>query len=390
MRIPFVDLQAQYRAISGEIDAAMAAVVRDCAFVSGKYAAEFERDFSAFCGARHCIGVGNGTDALYIALRASGIGPGDEVLVPANSFIATSEAVALTGARVVFVDVDPDTYNIDVEQAHARLTSRTKATIAVHLYGQPAKLDDLVELSRSHGLKLIQDSAQAHGASLHGKPLSAYSDLSCYSFYPGKNLGAYGDAGAVVTNDDDLARTCRMIANHGRISKYDHEFEGVNSRLDGLQGAILSVKLRSLDQWIAKRRAVAALYDRLLDSVDEVITPLTIAGARHVYHLYVVRVPDREDLQQHLKDRGVATGVHYPTALPNLTAYSHLGCHPKDFPVASRYQSEILSLPIYPELAENEVRHVVAEIQNHYAMRRLSMQPVAEFVQTAVVAGGGD
>ena len=264
MNIPLVDLKAQYRSIQSEIDPVVAEVLGSCAFIGGPYVKSFEADFAAFCGAEYCVGVGNGTDALFIALKALGIGPGDEVITAANSFIATSEAITMTGARVVFADIDPATYNIDIASLEKKITGRTKAIIPVHLYGQPADMKQIVTLARNHGLKIVGDAAQAHGAEYHGKKIASWADATCYSFYPGKNLGAYGDAGAIVTDDQALAGKMRMIANHGRADKYNHEFEGVNSRLDGFQAAILGVKLKHLDVWTESRRAHAYRYNELL------------------------------------------------------------------------------------------------------------------------------
>lgn len=357
MQVPFANLKMQYDAIRGEIDAAMAAVIAESAFIGGKYAKAFEEAFADYCGVKHCVGVGNGTDALYIALRSLGIGPGDEVITAANSFIASSEAITMAGARVAFVDCDPKTCNIDVKKVLAAITPRTKAIIPVHLYGRPADMPALTEIAREKGLHLVEDAAQAHGAEIDGRRVGTFGRLACFSFYPGKNLGAYGDAGAIVTNDEALAVRCRMIANHGRIQKYDHDFEGVNSRLDGLQGAILRVKLRHLNGWTEKRRSRAALYDRLLAG-SGVATPVVAPGVTHVYHLYVVRVPDRSAVQVALKEAGIATGIHYPIALPSLAAYRHLGHRPADFPVANRYAAEVLSLPMFPEMTDEQVVHV--------------------------------
>ncbi len=363
--IPFVDLKTQYASIATEIDAAIASVIADTAFIGGKYVARFEADFAEFCHARHCVGVANGTDALSLVLKAAGVGRGDEVIVPANTFVATSEAVTMAGAQVVFADVDQETYNLGAEQIEAKLTPRTRAVIPVHLYGQPAILGPIAELCRSRDLLMLQDSAQAHGATLGGKPLIDYGGALTFSFYPGKNLGAYGDGGAIVTGDEDLARACRMIANHGRVSKHDHELEGVNSRLDGLQAAILTVKLRHLAGWTRGRRAAAA-YDRELTGVEEVTTPHVAAGARHVYHLYVIRTAKRDALREHLAGRDVHTGIHYPIALPNLSAYRHLEHRPEDFPVASRYQDELLSLPMFAELGEERAARVAGEIRSFF------------------------
>lgn len=370
MKVPFVDLKAQYLSIQSEIDAAIKDVVDNTAFIGGKHLSGFEEEFAKFCNASNCVGVANGTDALYIALTALGIGAGDEVIVPANTFVATSEAVSNTGAKVVFVDCDPTTYNITPETINPAISSATKAIIPVHLFGQPTDLPPIVAVCKEHKIRVVQDCAQAHGSTLHGKPLSVYGDVLCFSFYPGKNLGAYGDAGAIVTNDDDIAKKARMYANHGRISKYDHEFEGVNSRLDGIQAAVLRAKLPHLRDWTAVRRRNAELYNNLLDNVAEVTTPGVLEGAAHVYHLYVVRAQKRDELKQFLAGKGIATGIHYPTSLPNLTAYKYLHHAEGDFPVASDNQSTILSLPMYPELSEEMIQFVHSSIVEFYTSSR--------------------
>jgi len=363
MKVPFVDLQLQYTAIKNEIDQAIADVIAKAAFIGGTYVSQFEEDFASYCGARHCIGVGNGTDALYIALRALGIGRGDEVITVANSFIATSEAITMTGAKVVFADCDPETYNIDTEQVSRLMTSRTKAIVPVHLYGRPADMLSLNNLASKHGLFIVEDAAQAHGAEINGRRVGAFGHAGCFSFYPAKNLGAYGDGGAIVTNDEALATKCRMIANHGRISKYDHELEGINSRLDTLQAAILKVKLKHLETWTDRRRRAADCYRDLLKDTP-VVTPVVTKGSRHVYHLFVVRVPNREAVMRELSNRGIETGIHYPVALPNLMAYRYLGYRPEDFPVATAYSKEILSLPMFPEITENQLQYVCNQVKN--------------------------
>jgi dTDP-4-amino-4,6-dideoxygalactose transaminase len=359
MKIPFLDLHKQYLDIKSEIDQAIEQVITNTAFVGGSYVEAFEGEFARFCNAAHCVGVGNGTDAITILLRAMGVGPGHEVIVPANSFIATSEAVTSAGASVVFVDVDARTYNIDPAQLEARITSRTRAIIAVHLYGQPADMDPILEVARRRRLLVIEDSAQAHGATYKGRTIGSIGDAACFSFYPGKNLGAYGDGGAIVTSDDKIATKARMIANHGRIDKYNHEIEGVNSRLDGLQAAILSVKLKHLPSWTEARRAHAKKYSALLANTD-VVTPVELSGASGVYHLYVIRVAaeKRDELRTHLQNQGVSTGIHYPIALPNLLAYQYLGHGAQDFPVSTKASSEILSLPMFAELTDPEIAHV--------------------------------
>lgn len=308
--------------------------------------------------------MGNGTDAISLVLAAAGIGRGDEVITAANSFIATSEAVTTTGARVVFVDIRPDTFNIDPEKIEEMITRRTKAILPVHLYGQPADIDPILEIARKHGLKVIEDAAQAHGATYKGRPVGTLGDAACFSFYPGKNLGAYGDGGAVVTDDGELATRLRMLANHGRVEKYDHRIEGGNSRLDGLQAAILGVKLGHLPRWTERRREIARLYARYLGGVDGVTLPAEATFADVVHHLYVIRVRKemRDPLREHLRSSGVQTGVHYPIALPNLEAYAYLGHGENDFPEASRASREILSLPIFPELREDQVRYISGKI----------------------------
>lgn len=357
MKIPLIDLRAQYIAIRKEIDQAVKRVILDSAFVGGKYLKKFEEEFARFCRVKYCIGVGNGTDALYIALRALGVGKGDEVITVANSFIATSEAITMTGARVVFVDCNPETYTIDIEKISSAITSKTKAIIPVHLYGHPADMLALKKISKEKGLFILEDACQAHGAEINGKRVGGFGHLACFSFYPSKNLGAYGDGGAIVTNNKDLALRCRMISDHGRLKKYEHQFEGVNSRLDGLQSAILSVKLRYLEKWTEKRRAIAKLYNELLRDSD-VITPKERNGVKHVYHLYVVRLKNRDTIQLKLAKKGITTGIHYPTALPSLRAYRYLGYSSEDFPISTKLSYEILSLPIYPEMKREQVEYV--------------------------------
>ena len=366
MNIPLVDLKAQYNAIQGEIDAALAQVITKAAFIGGPFVQEFEKSFAEFCGAKHCIGVGNGTDALFVAMKSLGVGPGDEVITVANSFIATSEAITMTGARVVFVDIDRRTYNIDVEQVEARITPRTRAVIPVHLYGQPADMEPILRMARRNDLRVIEDCAQAHGAEYRGRRVGTFGDMACFSFYPGKNLGAYGDAGAVLTDDDALAVKARMIANHGRIDKYNHEREGVNTRMDGLQGAVLNVKLKHLEAWTGQRRRNAAVYQQHLSGLDLTL-PLEIDDMKAVYHLYVVRLKAelRQGVQGHLKRHGIATGIHYPIALPHLKAYAYLGHTENDFPEATAASNEILSLPMYPELQPLQIEYISSKIREY-------------------------
>ncbi len=361
MNIPLVDLKTQYHNIKDEIDTAISGVLDTCAFIGGK---AFEKDFTAYCGVRHCVGVGNGTDALFIALKTCGVGEGDEVITPANTFIATAEAITMTGARVVFADINPRTYNIDVVRLEEKITDKTRAILPVHLFGQPADMEPILAIARKHDLIVIGDAAQAHGSAYRDKPIAALSAMTCFSFYPGKNLGAYGDAGAIVTDDDDLAVRARMLANHGRMDKYNHLEEGYNSRMDGIQAAVLKVKLKHLESWTENRRRNAYRYNELLHDLD-MVTPEEIDDVRAVYHLYVVRVdPDRRaQLQEFLKSNGIATGIHYPIALPYLKAYEYLNHVENDFPEALKASREILSLPMYPELEERQITYIAEKIR---------------------------
>ncbi|MGH7496517.1 MAG: DegT/DnrJ/EryC1/StrS family aminotransferase [bacterium] len=370
MRIPFIDLKRQYDSIKTEIDSAIAEVINAAAFIGGPHVESFERAFAGFCNTKHCIGVANGTDALYLALRALNVGREDEVITAANSFIATSEAITMAGAKAVFVDIDPGTYNINVDKIAEKITPRTKVIVPVHLYGQPADMDPILDLARRHQLIVVEDAAQAHGALYRGRRIGTFGDIACFSFYPGKNLGAYGDAGALVTNDDGLALKARMIANHGRRDKYDHEIEGVNSRLDGMQAAVLQVKLRHLSEWNENRRKNAAIYNDLLRNTG-VSAPVEIDNVTAVYHLYVIRVKHgrRQQLQEHLRSRGIDTGIHYPIALPNLKAYAYLAHAARDFPEATRASQEILSLPMFPELEELQIEYIakaISEFSAHF------------------------
>ncbi|MFX0194933.1 MAG: DegT/DnrJ/EryC1/StrS family aminotransferase [Candidatus Hodarchaeota archaeon] len=363
MNIPLVDLKKQYSSIKSEIDRSIHDVITSAAFIGGPFVKSFEEAFARFCNVKHCIGVGNGTDALFIALKALGIGNGDEVITAANTFIATSEAITMTSARVVFVDIDPRSYNIDVGKIERSITEKTKCIIPVHLYGQPADMDPILDIARTYNLKVIEDAAQAHGAVYKGRHVGSIGDMACFSFYPGKNLGAYGDGGAILTDNDELATKARMIADHGRIEKYNHAIEGLNSRLDGLQAAILEVKLRHLPGWTERRRRNAYLYNEYLKDTG-LITPVEIENVKAVYHLYVVRIKDgrRRDLQEHLESAGISTGIHYPLALPNLKAYAYLNLTNRNFPQATKASHEILSLPMYPELENSQIKYVVKKI----------------------------
>ena len=358
MKIPLVDLKAQYAGIKQEIDVAVHQVLDETDFIGGKAVAEFEKSFAAYCGTRSAVGLANGTDALQLTLLALGVGHGDEVITAVNTFIATSESISAAGARPVFVDNDPHTYTIDAAKIEEKITPRTKAIIPVHLYGQPAAMTAINEIASRHKLAVIEDAAQAHGASFDGKTVGTLGRLASFSFYPGKNLGAYGDAGAIATNDEELANKVRMLANHGRTKKYEHEIEGYNSRLDTLQAAVLSVKLRHLRKWTEQRQHNAATYSRLLAGAASIVTPVVHPGATHVYHLYVVRVQQRETVQQVLKEAGIATGIHYPIPLHLQPAYKYLGIPAGSFPIAERFAGEILSLPMYPELTSDQIAFI--------------------------------
>lgn len=364
-RIPFVDLHAQYLAHRADIDAAIHSVIEQTAFIGGAHVRAFEQTFAALTGRRHCVSCGNGTDAIYILLRMLGIGPGDEVITGAISWISSSETISQAGATPVFVDMD-SYFGLDVMHLEGAITPRTRAIIPVHLYGQCVDMDPVLEIAARHGLHVLEDCAQAHVATHQGRQAGSMGLAGTFSFYPGKNLGAYGDAGAIVTDDDDLARRCRAYANHGALVKHQHEMEGINSRLDGLQAAILSAKLPYLPCWTEQRRAVAAAYDAGLAGIDGVEVPCRRPGTDHVYHLYVIRTRRRDALRQFLAERGIETQVHYPTALPLLPAYRRLGHGPTDFPLAYAAQSEILSLPMYAELPLSAVRDVADTIREFH------------------------
>jgi dTDP-4-amino-4,6-dideoxygalactose transaminase len=355
--IPLVDLKAQYAAIKSEVDAAMQAVVESAAFINGPQVRTFEESFATFCNARHAVGVQSGTSALHLALMALDIGPGDEVIVPSMTFIATAEMIGRLGARPVFADVDLSTCNLDAGSLERAITPRTKAVIVVHLYGQPAEMDPILGIARRHGIGVIEDAAQAHGAEYRGRRAGTMGDVATFSFYPGKNLGAYGDAGAVVTNNDRIADEVRLLRNHGRRSKYTHEREGFNYRLDTLQAAVLEVKLRHLETWNDARRRVAELYRQHLDGLPLEL-PHEAEHLRSVYHLFVIRVPHRDQVLEHLRENGVGAGVHYPIPLHMQPAYDFVGYRPDDLPRSRQAGETVLSLPIYAELTEAQVKQV--------------------------------
>lgn len=366
MKCHFVDLHAQYLSIKDDVDAAIAGVIANSTYIRGSCVEAFEAAYAAYLEIPHCVGCGNGTDALELALKALGIGAGDEVLVPANSWISTAECATNVGAVPVFVDVDPQTRNIDLELLERSLTCRTKAIIPVHLFGLPVDMPAIMDFARAHGLKVVEDCAQAHGAKVEGRAIGTWGDVGCFSFFPAKNLGAMGDAGGVVSADPTVIERVRMLANHGRVDKFDHSIEGRNSRLDGLQAAVLSAKLPHLDRWIAARRRLANRYDDVLSELPLVRPMLEHKGARSAFHLYVIEVENRDAVRAKLADSGIPTGIHYPIALPFLAAYRNRKLQPADYPVAHRLMDSILSLPIYPEMDESVVDEVAAALKKNF------------------------
>ena len=366
MKVNFLDLKAQYHSIQDEIDAAIKNVLESSAFAAGPFVKSFEENFAAAHKARFCVGVNNGTAALHAALMALDIKHGDEVIVPANTFFATPEAVTLAGATPVFVDCDPDYYNMDANLLEKAITKKTKAIIAVHLYGQPAQLDKIKAVADEHNLRLIEDCAQAHLAEFKSTPIGTTGVLGCFSFYPGKNLGAYGEGGAILTNDRELYEKLMMIRDHGSAQKYHHDIIGHNYRLEGIQGAILDVKLKHLPKWTEKRRANARHYQKYLAGVSSVALPAEMAEAKHVYHLYVIRSARREALQEFLKEKQIFTGIHYPIPCHLQKAYSELSYKRGDFPVTEEYADQILSLPMSEQLGEEEIAYVADMVKEFF------------------------
>lgn len=362
-KLPLVDLHAQYASIKADVDAAIRSVVESAAFVGGPAVREFETAFATFCECTSVVSCANGTDAIFVALRGLGIGRGDEVITVTNTFIATAEAISMTGATPVFVDVRRDTALIDTTQLESAITPRTKAIIPVHLYGQPADMDEVNRIAKAHGLKVLEDSAQAHGARYRGRRVGTLGDAATFSFYPGKNLGAYGDGGAMSFMDGALAKRCAMLRDHGRLDKYLHELEGVNSRLDTLQAAVLLVKLRHLDAWNAARRRAAGWYLERLAGIPDLVLPVVADGNEPVWHLFVVRHPRRDHLRESMEKGGIGVGIHYPVPLHQQPAYSHLNYATGRFPVAEELAATCWSLPLFPELTEADVDRVVAALR---------------------------
>ncbi len=360
--IPFVDLKAQYQSIKPEVDAAILGILDSCQFTLGSEVAEFEKEFAAYCNAAHGIGVNTGTSALHLAVLAAGIGRGDEVITVPFTFMATASAIDYTGAKPVFVDIDPRTYTMDPALIERAITPRTKAIMPVHLYGQPADMDPIMEIAKRHNLVVIEDAAQAHGAEYKGRRAGSLADMGCFSFYPGKNLGAYGEGGMVTTDNPDFAKKIRMLRDWGAEKKYHHVLKGYNYRLEGMQGAVLRVKLRYLEKWTEARRAAAARYDELLRD-SGVATPLAVPHARHVYHIYAVRTAHRQAWQDALSKQGIQTGIHYPFPVHLLPAFADLGYKEGDFPHSEQAAKEVLSLPMFPELTAAQTQAVAAAVR---------------------------
>lgn len=367
IKVPFLDLHTQYETIRDEIAAAIQQVLDSSAFVGGPFVERFENEFAGFCGCRYALGVSSGTSALWMTLLSIGVGPGDEVITVPNSFIATAEAISMCGARPVFVDVEEQSYTMNTALLEKAVTPRTKAIIPVHLFGQPADMDPIIGFAERHKLHVIEDACQAHGSMYKGRPVGSMGIAGCFSFYPGKNLGAYGEAGAVVTSDSGLAEKIRMLRDHGQTRKYYHAVIGWNGRMDGIQGALLSVKLKYLPRWNDARRGHAALYDRLLAGLNGIILPREMNYARHVYHIYAVRTKKRDALVSFLAEKGIACLIHYPLPIHLQAAYRSFGLERGSFLISEKCAGELLSLPMYPELAENQIEQVTQEIRNFHS-----------------------
>jgi dTDP-4-amino-4,6-dideoxygalactose transaminase len=361
--VPFLDLKSQNALLRGEINSAIQEVIDSGAFAGGPFVVDFETDFAAYCESPHAIGVGSGTEALWLSLLALGVGPGDDVITVPNTFIATAEAITFCGARPVLVDVDERTYTMDPVALEKCITPRTKAIIPVHLFGQPADMDPILEVASRHGLYVVEDACQAHGAEYKGRKVGTLGDAGCFSFYPGKNLGAFGEAGAVVTSNSELQEKIRVLRDHGQVRKYHHAVIGWNGRMDGIQAAILRVKLRYLEKGNQLRRSHAAHYDRAFGGVEGVVIPAKSASVQHVYHIYAIRVQERDELMRFLTKSGVGYGVHYPVPIHLQEAYRSLGYQPGTFPIAERCAVEYVSLPMFPELTPEQVDVVVEAVK---------------------------
>ncbi len=360
--IPLVDLKAQYRTIKGEILGKIEEVIESSAFIQGEYVSEFESKFSKMFHSRFCMGCSNGTAAIFLALAALGIKEGDEVITVSFTFIGTAEGICHTGAKPVFVDIDPDTYNIDASKIEAAVNEKTRAIIPVHLYGNPADMNAILKIAEKYHLKVVEDCAQAHLAKFKGKIAGTFGDIGTFSFFPGKNLGAYGDAGALITDSKELEERIRKLLDHGRSRKYYHEMVGYNHRLDGLQAAVLSVKMNHIEEWTKKRRENARIYTELLSKNKSIILPKTQQNGEHVYHLYVIRVNNRDEALEYLKSKGIAASIHYPVPLHLQPAFKYLGYEKGDFPVSESVSEKILSLPMYPELTGEQIEFICSEV----------------------------
>ena len=363
MNIPFVDLKRQYRSISKEIDIAIHDVLQNGWYILGDNVAAFEEEFAQYCNAKYAIGVASGTDALTLSIGALEIGEGDEIITVPNTFIATIDAIYRNGAKPVFVDINPETYNIDVNKIEEKITDKTKAIMPVHLCGQPADMDIIVKIAKKYNLKIIEDGCQAHGAEYNGTKVGALGDVGCFSFYPGKNLGAYGDGGIVVTDNFEIAEKIRILRNYGQKIKYHHDLVGYNSRLDEIQAAVLRVKLKYLDEWNELRRLHSEEYAELLDGISGIALPLSEENVKHVYHLYVIQCENRDQIQEKLLSKGISTGIHYPVPIHLQKAYTELGYCKGDYPITEEYAQKILSLPMFPELTHDEIRYISNQIK---------------------------
>ncbi len=361
--VPLIDLKIQHRSIASEVESAIKNVCDNTAFILSDEMKAFESEFAAYCGAKHGIGVANGTEALFLALKALGVGEGDEVIVPANTFIATAEAISHAGAVPVFVDVDPETYCIDPSKIGGAITEKTKAILPVHLYGHPADMDAIMSVARNSGLKVVEDCAQAHGTQYKGKSVGPIGDAAGFSFYPSKTLGAYGDAGMVLTNSDEVCDKLKLLRDNGRTTWNEHSIIGYNSRLDGIQAAVLRVKLKRLDEWVEARRAHARQYCELLSGVDGLTLPVETSDAKHAYYVYVVRTDNREDVMKQLKEKGCGCAIHYPVPLHLQPAYAFLGGKRGDHPVAEQYADQIMSIPMFPEMTREQLSEAAGIIK---------------------------
>lgn len=368
VKVPYLDLKAQYRSIKSEIDAAIAQVLESGQFVLGAEVAGFEQDFAAYCGASECIAMNSGTSALHLAMLAAGIGPGDEVVTVPFTFVASIGAILYAGAKPVLVDIDPRSFTMDPAAIEAAITPRTKAILPIHLYGQTADMDPIMEIARRHGLVVIEDAAQAHGAKYKGRPAGSIGDIACFSFYPGKNLGAYGEGGAITTNNPEYARTIRIFRDWGQDLKYHHVLRGYNYRMEAFQGAILRVKLRHLEKWTEARRAIVRQYNDELNGC-EIERPVEMPWGRHVFHVYTIRTEERDAMQSALTAEGIQTGIHYPVPAHLQPAYSDLGYGPGDFPHSEAASKQVLSLPLYPELSSEAVAEVAGAVKKIVSSR---------------------